>query len=205
MTGTSKLFAVILLFATATASVMAQTAEMPEPKDFMVGDTWEWRQMDNRTNLEEGKRSRSVVNQRGILKFQSERGTFYQLSNSFLGNPRQIKPWRTWPLEIGKEWEYEEDRTDGNRSVNTKQDAKVVAYEEVTVPAGKFMTFKIEYKGYYRNSQGGSGRQADTYWYAPDVKADVKWVRDDGYNNWARELVVYKRAPQPGSQPDAAR
>jgi len=205
MTSTSKLLAAIFLFATAPVSVMAQKAEMPEPKDFMAGDTWEWRRMDNRTNVEEGRFSRSVVNQRGILEFQSERGTFYQFSNAFLGNPRQKKPWRTWPLEIGKEWEYEEDWIDGNRSGNTVQDAKVVAYEEVSVPAGKFMAFKIEYKGYYRNSQGGSGRQADTYWYAPDVKADVKSVRDDGYNNWRRELVVYKRAPQPGSPPDAAR
>ena len=74
------------------------------------------------------------------------------------------------------------------------QDAEVVAQEEVSVPAGKFMAFKIEYRGWYRNSRGSSGKQNDTYWYAPEVKADVKHIRDDGYNMYTRELINYKRA-----------
>jgi len=69
----------------------------------------------------------------------------------------------------------------------------VVAYEEVTVPAGKFMAFKIEHRGWFRNSRGSSGIQKDTYWYAPDAKADVKHIRDDEYNMYTRELISSKR------------
>ena len=62
-------------------------------------------------------------------------------------NEPSAKPWRVWPrpLAVGKQWSVDleyvrPDRTTGN----LKQDARVVANEEVTVPAGKFMAFKIE-------------------------------------------------------------
>ncbi len=166
---------------------------MPAPTTFNVGDTWEWRQVDNRTKLEEGKRTRTVVKDDGVLKFSGETGNFFQLSAAFLGRPLE-KPWRVWPLEVGKKWVYEEDwtRADGVTG-NTKQDAAVVAYEEVTVPAGKFIAFKIEHRGWYRNSRGSNGKQNDTFWYAPDANADVKHIRDDGWNMYTRELITYKR------------
>jgi hypothetical protein len=77
---------------------------------------------------------------------------------------------------------------------NTKQDAEVVAYEEVSTPAGKFMAYKIEYRGFFKNSNGRNGKQNDTYWYAPEVNADIKRVRDDGINLNTRELTAYQRA-----------
>ena len=174
------------------ATALAQKAEMPAPTAFNVGDTWVWRQVDKRTKLEEGKRTRTVVKVDGVLKFSGERGNF-QLSRAFLGK-LSSKPWRVWPLEVGKKWVYEEDwtRADGVTG-NTKQDAAVVAYEEVTVPAGKFMAFKIEYRGWFRNSKGSSGKQNETFWYAPDANADVKHIYDDDYDMYTRELISYKR------------
>ena len=155
-----RLLGVIVSLA-APAISQAQKAEMPEPTAFVVGDTWVWRQVDNRTKLEEALLARTVVIVGGILRFSSGRGNS-QVSTAFVGNPSR-KPWRVWPLEVGKKWAYDEDwtRRDGVTG-NTQQDAQVVAYEEVTVPAGKFMAFKIEHQGWYRTSQGGSGRQLDT-------------------------------------------
>jgi hypothetical protein len=176
----------------APAIAQAQKAEIPAPAGFNLGDTWEWRQVDNRTKVEEGKLTRTVVDDNGVLKFFNGRVRL-QISRAFTGKALP-KPWRVWPLEVGKKWTYEEDwrRADGVTG-NTQQDAAVVGYEEVTVPAGKFMAFKIEYSGYYRNDRGGQGRQNDTYWYAPEAKADVKHIRDDGYNMYTRELSTYKR------------
>ena len=173
----------------------AQQAEMPAPAMFKVGDTWEWRQVDTRTKLEEGKRTRTVVDDEGVLKFSTGTGSL-QISAAFIGNPSS-KPWRVWPLEVGKKWTYEEDwsRPDGVTG-NTQQDVTVVAYESVTVPAGTFMAFRIEHKGWYRNSRGRSGKQDDTFWYAPDAYADVRHVRDDGHNAYMRELVAFRRAAQ---------
>ena len=183
----------VFVWACSAWAAYAQTAEMPLPKDFAEGESWAWVQVDNRTKVEEGRRTRSVVRVDGVLMFRSERGNS-QISNWFLGVPTQSKPWRVWPLAVGQSWEYEEDWRDGDRSGNTQQKATVVGYEEVSVPAGKFGAFKIEYKGWYRTNGRGSGFQNDTYWYAPDVRADIKHVRKDGFNDYTRELVSYEKS-----------
>ena len=194
MTSASRLLALLICLSVPVFS-HAQRAEMPAPTSFNVGDTWEWRQIDNRTKLDEGKSTRSVVSIDGVLQFST--GTANSQMSAILvaggySGP-QSKPWRAWPLEVGKKWVFDSDwlRPDGV-SGNTKQDVEVVGYEEVVVPAGKFMAYKIIHRGYYRNSSGFSGQQNDTYWYAPDAKADVKQVRDDRYNLYTRELVSYK-------------
>ena len=191
----------VMAYLVAPVTAHAQKAEMPAPTAFNVGDTWEWRQVDNRTKLEERKLTRTVVKVDGILQF-SDGTTNSQISAAFIdgGYNHSQKPWRVWPLEVGKKWVFDADwvRGDGVTG-NTKQDVEVVAYEEVAVPAGKFMAFKIEHRGWYRNSRGGraemggSGQQNDTFWYAPDVNAHVKHIRDDGYNMYTRELITYKR------------
>lgn len=175
---------------------LAQRAEMPETASFRVGDTWEWNQIDKRTKLQEAKLMRTVLEIDGSLQFSNGTTTSTIRIGLIDGTFKSSsKPWRVWPLQVGKNWSFNADwtRADGVNG-NTKQEAEVVAYEEVVVPAGKFMAFKIEHKGWYQNySQGGSGKQNDTYWYAPDTQADVKHVRDDSYNLYTRELVTYKR------------
>jgi hypothetical protein len=46
---------------------------------------------------------------------------------------------------------------------NAKQDVEVVA-EEVPVPAGKFMAFKLVHRGWYRHSRRSNGELNDTFW-----------------------------------------
>lgn len=196
MTSTSRRLALLVCLCTSALS-HAQRAELPAPAGFSVGETWEWRQVDGRTQLEEGKLTRTVVNVDGVLQFSN--GTANSQMAAALvdgGYKDSSKPWRAWPLEIGKKWVFDADwvRPDGVTG-NTRQDVEVVAYEEVVVPAGKFMAYKIEHRGFFRNSSGGRGKQMDTYWYAPDAKADVKHVRNDGYNLFARELVSHKAPP----------
>ena len=116
------------------------------------------------------------------------------ISTALIGDPAS-KPWRVWPLDNGKKWLFDGDwpRPDGVTG-NTKQDAEVVAYEEVSTPTGKFMAYKIEHRGFYKSSNGRNGKQNDTYWYSPEVSADVKRVRDDSFNMHTREFTVYQRA-----------
>lgn len=205
----SRLSAVLLLAASSHS--WAQKAELPTPADFRVGDTWEWRQLDNYTKVEEGRPTRTVVDQGGVLMFYGMSpgaGATVEprqmpISASLIG-PSETnggppgKPWRSWPLEVGKKWPYVANfaRTDGSTSY-TEQDAEVTAYEDVTVPAGTFKAFRIEHKGWWRNSRGNSGRARVTYWYAPEVKADVKIVYDDGWSKLTRELTSYKLGNPP--------
>ena len=185
-------------FFVLTASLLpllaaAQVAEMPAPDSFKPGDEWVWRQIDTRTKLEEGKPSRTVVLDDGILYF-SYGNSRVKVLDGLRGRPA-TQQWRQWPLEVGKKWTHNEDwrRADGVTG-NTQAQVEVTAYEAVEVPAGKFMAFKIEHKGFFTNSRGNRGQQVDTYWYAPEALADVKWIRNDGYNMYTRELISYKRA-----------
>ena len=77
---------------TSANMAIAEKAEMPAPDSFKAGDKWEWRQIDNRTKLEEGRWSRAVVEVDGIRMFSD--GTINSpISNAFIGEP-STKPWR---------------------------------------------------------------------------------------------------------------
>ena len=178
----------------------AQSAQLPSPADLDIGDTWKWQQSDDRTKVKEPTRYLTVVGIRGE-KLLSNGAQEFRLSDYYVdggyplpGSDRKVvaRPWRVWPLEVGKKWTFDMDwiRQDGVTG-HTRQDVEVAAFEQVEVPAGKFMAFRIVHKGFYSNSNNASGKQDDTYWYAPDVKADVKSTRDDRFNFYTRELLSY--------------
>lgn len=177
----------------------AQTAPMPDVMQLKVGEQWEWRQVDNRTRLQEAAITRVVVEEKGERLFFME-GMRRALAYPYIGEP-SAKPWRVWPLEVGKRWSTDMDfvRADGAKG-KLKMDARVVAHEEVEVPAGRFMAFKIEYDGFVTVG-GWHGRMAETYWYAPAARADVKQLRKVGNTDFTRELMTY---PRLGEQPVAA-
>jgi hypothetical protein len=177
------------------AMALAQKAEVPAPAMFKFGETWEWKQVDNRTKLEVQRSTVTVVNMAGELRFfngESDESIDGWFRNGWL-NPSS-KPWREWPLAVGKKWSVDAERVrpDGI-TAKVKQEAEVVAYEEVTVAAGKYMAFKIVHRGSYQNSRNSSGELNDTYWYAPGAKADVKHVRQILGHLYTRELTSYTR------------
>ena len=71
------------------------------------------------------------------------------------------------------------------------KDAAIVSYDEVTVAAGTFMAYKIEYKGRISNSRGFDGKLVDTWWYAPELKNYIKHTQDDGEGLYVNELINY--------------
>ncbi len=178
------------------ATALAQKADAPAPAMFKFGETWEWKQVDNRTGKEVQKSSITVVNMSGQLRFfngESDESIDGWFRDGWL-RPSS-KPWRAWPLAVGKKWSVDSERVrpDGI-TVQVRQDVEVVAYEEVAVPAGRYKAFKIVHRGSYRNSRESGGELNDTYWYAPDAKADVKHVRQILGHLYTRELVSYQRA-----------
>ncbi|MCD4499361.1 hypothetical protein [Chromobacterium vaccinii] len=169
----------------------AEITDMPKPDDFKIGDAWQWRQVDDRTKLEERILNRVVIEKDHTLLFKDE-NTEHSIATYFIGSNAAM-PWRLWPLEVGKKWTYDENwtRTDGV-SGNTHQQVEVVSYEKINLSIGTFSTFKIEYRGSYQNSRGSSGKQIDIYWYSPQLKQDIKHTRNDGYNMYTREMIHYK-------------
>ena len=79
-----------------------------------------------------------------------------------------------FPFEIGNEWpvvfQYGSDR------ISLR--GKVKGRETLTVPAGRFETYKIELSGLYHSNDAVGlalvGRWIETYWYAPQVKRYVR-------------------------------
>jgi hypothetical protein len=91
----------------------------------------------------------------------------------------------SWPLWVGKSWgaTYSHaDRLYGAAWPPAKSQARVTAFEDVTVPAGTFKAFRIEYQGGigsealsgFRNPGPPGFGTRETHWYAPDPKMIVK-------------------------------
>jgi len=89
-----------------------------------------------------------------------------------------------FPLVIGKKWE------DGFRLMTPQgfphrdgiENIKVLGWEEVTVPAGKFRAIKMENMIKYEALGSGTLSESKVwYWYSPEVKYLVKVQYEKGY------------------------
>jgi len=105
-------------------------------------------------------------------------------------------PWFTWPLEVGRRWEYQGILEDQQHKDSLRDSYKVVSVESVTVPAGTFRAFKIV--------REANGSIMDEYWYAPDVRWYVKWVGHRGKDEFQEVLQEYVPAPQTGAPAPSA-
>jgi hypothetical protein len=94
--------------------------------------------------------------------------------------------WYAWPLEVGKNWRSEHVWTDNvihpEWSDPEWTEWTVVDWEEVTVPAGTFMAYKVVRT---RTSWEVTGEDSYIIWYAPEFGRVIKliWVvgSKDGY------------------------
>ena len=75
---------------------------------------------------------------------------------------------RDWPLTVGKtfSWNYRFVNHVLSKSTEIRSTTTVESYEDITVTAGTFKTFKLR----YTDSQGVDSVQ----WYSPDIGASVK-------------------------------
>ncbi|EAY31332.1 hypothetical protein M23134_04165 [Microscilla marina ATCC 23134] len=114
-----------------------------------------------------------------------------------LNKKKSDTPYRSWPLKVGKKWKYESKWTNesGEKGI-TSQDAEVISFEELNLPAGKFMAYKIKYVGYIQNYQvGGKGKVTDTFWYSPKLKQNIKHIQEGGGGfRYTSELINYTGA-----------
>ena len=179
-------------FVLISTITQAQESEIPTSIDFDVGERWEWARINNETKKPEWNFFRTVVSNDGTKLF-SDGENHTQITQTFLGGSSE-KPWRVWPIKTGKKWDYENKFTSADGTlVVTSQSVEVLSFEEVTVAAGKFMAYKIAYKGTFSNNRG-VGVMNETYWYAPSVKADVKYISEDGKDYfYKRELIKYSK------------
>ena len=88
-----------------------------------------------------------------------------------------------WPLQVGNAWRWKANWTDHvlrpDFSGPDWTDYEVTAYEEVKVPAGTFMAYRVEIVGTQYESH------TETAWFAPEIGQVIKgtWSRtpENGY------------------------
>ena len=186
--------AATLLLYSAVALAQSPAAM---PTSFVEGERWEARMTFTPDIGAPAAPSRTVIKADGGLRFQNHRGNVYPLNVPYETSPffntKSLNAWRQWPLEVGKTWTFEGEFTPSVGVARLRQTATVVALEDVTVPAGTFKAFKITYIG-TATAGGQTWHRNETYWYAPDVKTDVKASIDTPAHQGSMELTAYKPA-----------
>jgi predicted small secreted protein len=124
------------------------------------------------------------------------------------------RPTFDFPLRAGKTWgqNFAWTKLGSIEEGAARTEAKVVGWEKVTVPVGEFNTMKVElltpdYVGPAASrlfaDRRNSGGMSEIYWYSPELKNVIKYMRKDFVNQRltnlkSMELINYKvglRAP----------
>lgn len=124
-----------------------------------------------------GKRSERVWQGNQVITFEAAGGTIFATpSGNWIGMFKGDTPLITWdpplawdwPLEVGKTWTREQRMTihAAKRTIAYVVTQKVEAYEDVTVPAGTFKTFRV--------STSTSLGDENMVWFSPELGIFVK-------------------------------
>ena len=126
---------------------------------------------------------------KGIFRISPDLNNYARQNAS---SPWREAKWVQWPLEPGKRWKFEVPVAAGIQV----WEAHVGAWEEVTVPAGKFKAIRVAYE-LVTNPDPNVGWQT-TVWYSPEVRWFVKKTDFGNYAEGApigrqlRELKSYQ-------------
>ncbi len=187
----SALFALSVL-TMCSATVLAQEQKPPAADPLKVaeavpkvGDTWTYvvldpfskaqtsefvvtttsfdtAQIKSEVKTSSGQTAISITDREGRLVTDTQR-TYMP--------PKQTL---SYPLEVGKTWEYSATfpyARCGTSKIDIK--AEVVGWETVTVPAGTYRALRVKHAGYWNNCLG-SDKHRETYWYVPALKTHVR-------------------------------
>ena len=205
--------AAAVLFLAFPALCAAQDDKPVARPEVKPGDSWSYRRIDFWTNKTTGigtvtvtfANDRVIQTVTKVVGDEKEHDAIHTADwnnvSSFNGGiftPDQgiFK----FPLQVGKTYKAVYDLKLPRLGVfQMKHDrtVKVVGWEDIEVPAGKFRALKLESEGpFQRVDTSGSGTAKDVIWYVPEVKRFVKWNYEDawgrGRNNWfGFELVTY--------------
>ena len=173
---------------------------------FLVGDSAEYVRVDNRTKLEINRRKPQIIRVAdgrvyftggGIITTNGE-SLVDGGSNHSYDPPRPNAP--ADGLAVGRKWAGRVAMTNGSGpSVGQKRwvevEGRVLAYEEIKVPAGTFKAYKIELVSI--NAWGY--RAQVTAWVSPDIGFSLKTVfegrnvRFGGADSWTEEAISITR------------
>jgi hypothetical protein len=210
-----------------TGAMLTRAAEQKiDPPQVRAGDTWTYRMTDEKgpggwgqshwqfiVTRVTGSTIYLTTQQSGSTQPPREifRGSDWSVTRDMNGKETVIERPLAFPLSEGKAWKvtYTDDNPGKNFRTETWDDSyRVVGYETIEVPAGKFQALKIEAEGRWsaqlapgqnvvqaaHSGESGtslatnvqnvqerevSGRLYKAFWYAPEVKRWVKSIEED--------------------------
>lgn len=190
-------FVIMTLMTMITTNIGAEIAEKPI---FTPGDYWIFKNSDGKEtktvflkeekdyfifNYNESEILYTTFNLTPIKRLKKETNEVVWEKSSF----KYPGPILRFPLKIGEWWryDYEAESATYGKHILTPMTAQyeVKSYEQITVTAGTFWTFRIEVERYTRKGRKNVGSY--TYWYAPSVKRIIKHTEGKG-----TELIEYK-------------
>jgi hypothetical protein len=186
---------------------MALAQEKLDAPTWNVGDKWVFNQEGPMEVTGLDAQCYTVKFSGGIFRRDASGIALFEKSNLNVkyrleGNKRKEyrdlrKKILNFPLALGKQWsdliQYDAQQTTINRAaVEVSETFRVLGWEEVEVPAGKFKAIKLEYKCEPKLRSGMGWTTHDVskalYWYSPEVKNFVKCHYEKGYTEPVDQL-----------------
>ncbi len=197
-----------LLLATLPALSAAQTDERVVKPEIRVGDSWTYRS----TNVlapgtHEHETRVTFVDEKLVLAVSTRKGDSKEYDSSWTREWNPVTSYAgliyrphggffRFPMRPGDayEWTYESVRPrETNVFSSTKWKAKVVGWDIVEVPAGKFRAMKVETEGATESFDGTPPFPIRAVlWYEPEVRRWVKYQFDLPKSTRTEELLRYK-------------
>lgn len=207
-------YAAILPGCLTTLTVAQEPAAAPtaDAPIYRAGDTWTFSTV--KTDGQPGDTTvqtvTSVTENQTTIGASKNGGPSYEVDlnnqgDMFRSGGTTWEPsigWLKFPMMVGKSWDFHDLKRTNSGIADIAEVVKVVAFERVPVRAGTFDAYKIVIHGVYtRHLGGGLAVQIhSTYWYAPSVKATVKF--ETGWTNYHNgnsettvELTAFSLAP----------
>jgi len=103
-----------------------------------------------------------------------------------------------FPMKPGGSYrsDYDMETLPDSNIVRHRRITRVVGWEDITVPAGKFRALRIESEGTVQvAAKPKPGRSILTAWYAPEARRWIRLEQEFGPNGITAELISYKIAP----------
>lgn len=177
------------------ANKTATITKKPTLNEYTIGEnwSWDWKRSVNGEVRAQGKDYQEVVRFNKGIGFYNGIDTLQ--TATFMAMETSETPLFDWPLEVGKKWKYEVKWSNNEGTTGkTSQNAEVVSFKVEPFAGGKFMAYKIVYKGRITNSRGFDGKLEDVFWYAPAIKSYIKHTQDDGEGLYINELTKYSKS-----------
>jgi len=211
----SALVALIVACGAVASTRSAEPSDAPVARpQIKPGDRWTYRRVDYWTNRSRRPFTETVTfaNDRVIEMLGERRRDDKEIDTTYTAEWNLVSSRNTgifdpdqglfrFPLRPGDahDTRYEvKFPLQGAYQVRNQRHVKVVGWEGVRVPAGKFRALRIESEGpFERVDRQLSGTAKEVMWYAPEVKRYVKWTFETWNFQgrlqwWGWELVGYK-------------